>query len=79
MTESLPPKRLQSVAELIAELVNGLKGQPKADVELVEILEKYILTDRPPNDAVDQAITEIGSVAEARTRSRDKCSEKNHD
>lgn len=68
IVESVPNRRPQSVAEVIAELLSGLKSQPGCDVELVAILERYVLREQAPNDSVDQAVAEIERLAEARAQ-----------
>ena len=44
--------------------IHVIKNNPEADVELLGILTKHIVTQSPTSDAVEQAMDEIKSLVD---------------
>lgn len=56
------------IPEFIQGVIESARNQPDADMALLKILEKHILTDLPANGAVQAAVKEIQALAENRAQ-----------
>jgi hypothetical protein len=66
-TDNLEPQ-VVPIPEFIQGVIESARNQPAADMDLLKILEKHILTESPANGAVQVAAKEIQALAERRAQ-----------
>lgn len=56
------------IPEFIQGVIESARNQPNADMALLKVLEKHILTDSPAIGVVQAAVKEIQALAEKRAQ-----------